>query len=107
MTNLAKHPLLMDCYNVCQAIEACGASPELTNAVSKASDLMRGIEALVDRHRTPPDGCVLQAVDTGDGWCLEVANPATEECVALLAWPESWPETVTAKQVAEFGFEIC
>jgi len=68
------------------------------------------LEADLDRYRqmvSPPEGCVLQAVDTGDGWCLEVANPATEECVALLAWPESWPETITAKQVAEFGFEIC
>ena len=48
MTEPSKHPLLMDCYNLCQAIEACGASPELTNAVVRASDLMHGLEVVVD-----------------------------------------------------------
>lgn len=48
MTDISKHPLLKECYDLCLAIEKCGASPELTDASMKASNLMRGIEALVN-----------------------------------------------------------
>jgi hypothetical protein len=49
MTNISKHPLLKDAYEVCRAIEECGASPALTNAVAKAGDVMHGIDLLVDQ----------------------------------------------------------
>lgn len=83
------------------------SAPVGTNLLTAAQAKAMLEHVLAPLNANPPEGCVLQAVDTGDGWYLEVANPATEECVALLAWPESWPETITAKQVAEFGFEIC
>jgi chromosome segregation ATPase len=47
--NLDKHPILWDCYNVTQAIEACGASVELTAAVVKSGELGEAVEKLVDR----------------------------------------------------------
>jgi hypothetical protein len=43
MWNLSQHPLLQQAYDVCQAIEKCGASPELTDAVTKASDLLHAL----------------------------------------------------------------
>jgi hypothetical protein len=46
-----------------------------------------------DRVSNPPEGCTLLAVDTGDGWELEVGYPENDErggeAVALLAWPAS------------------
>jgi hypothetical protein len=57
---LDKHPILWQAYNVCQAIEECGASDKLTQAVIKASDLRNEIEKLVDRiaelERKPVEG---------------------------------------------------
>ncbi|WP_060538576.1 crAss001_48 related protein [Pseudomonas sp. NBRC 111125] len=47
MTNITRHPLIQQAYDVCQAIEACGASVELTNAVTKASNLMRAIDDFI------------------------------------------------------------
>lgn len=47
MTDIAKHPLLRQCYELMQAIEVCGASTELTNAVSKASELLAAIDGTV------------------------------------------------------------
>lgn len=47
MTQLNKHPLLMQVYDLCRQIETLGASPELTVAVSMAGDLMKPIETLV------------------------------------------------------------
>jgi hypothetical protein len=47
--DIGKHPLLKQCYELCLAIEVCGASPELTDAVTKASALMLEIEKLTDR----------------------------------------------------------
>ncbi len=46
---LDKHPILMQAHNVVQAIEECGASEELTNAVVKAGELMEEINKLVDK----------------------------------------------------------
>ena len=47
MTDISKHPLLKACYEACLAIEKLGCSPEQTDAVSRVSDMMRPIEALV------------------------------------------------------------
>jgi len=46
--DIGKHPLLKQCYELCLAIERCGASPELTDAVTKASALMNDIEKMTD-----------------------------------------------------------
>lgn len=43
LIDISKHPLIKQAYEVCQAIEKCGASVELTYAVTKASALMQGI----------------------------------------------------------------
>jgi hypothetical protein len=45
MVNLSRHPLLRQCYDVMQQIESCGASPELTKAVTMAGELLDGIDA--------------------------------------------------------------
>ncbi|MCI1899290.1 MAG: hypothetical protein LKI85_13090 [Enterobacter sp.] len=50
--DISKHPLIKQAHEVCQAIEKCGASTELTDAVTKASALMQGIAnamALLDK----------------------------------------------------------
>lgn len=47
MVNITRHPLIQQAYDVCQAIEACGASVPLTNAVSKAGDLMRALDVFI------------------------------------------------------------
>lgn len=44
MANLSKHPLLMQAYDVIQAIEECGASTKLTDAVTKAGALLDAID---------------------------------------------------------------
>lgn len=48
MTDINKHPILREISAVVSAIEACGASPQLTQAVVLASDLYRSAEALID-----------------------------------------------------------
>ena len=42
-------PILDQIYDLCQAIEKCGASPELTNAVRLAGELRYPISKLVDQ----------------------------------------------------------
>lgn len=42
--DISKHPLLKMAVDVLGAIEQCGASPELTNAAIKASELANEIE---------------------------------------------------------------
>lgn len=42
-------PILDQIYDVCQAIEKCGASPEITDAVTKAGALRDPISKLVDQ----------------------------------------------------------
>jgi hypothetical protein len=51
MTDISSHPLLQQAYDVCQAIEKCGASKQLTDAVCLASDLMRAIDAHLQAAR--------------------------------------------------------
>lgn len=55
--DISKHPVLRQIYELCLAIEECGASPELTNAVTKCSAVMLEVERLVDKldeAKTPP-----------------------------------------------------
>lgn len=47
MTQINRHPLLNQAYSVCLAIEKCGASPELTDAVTQASDLLRDLDKYI------------------------------------------------------------
>lgn len=49
MVQLNQHPILQQAYDVIQAIEACGASVELTHAVILAGKLLEDISGLVDR----------------------------------------------------------
>ena len=56
------------------------------------------------RKRTP-EGCVLEAADTGDGWSLEV-RASDGPLVAILAWPETWPVNVTRDKLIRSGFEV-
>lgn len=51
MTDISRHPLLKQAYDVCQAIEQCGASVQLTHAVGKASALLGAIDKyLIDER---------------------------------------------------------
>jgi hypothetical protein len=52
MTQIDRHPLLRQAYDVCIAIEECGASVELTNAVTKASALLMALDKFIplDQH---------------------------------------------------------
>lgn len=45
---LDRHPILMQAYEVIQAIEECGASVKLTDAVVKAGDLLDNLKLLID-----------------------------------------------------------
>lgn len=47
MTQIDRHPLIRQAYDVCIAIEECGASVELTNAVTKASALMLDLDKFI------------------------------------------------------------
>lgn len=53
----------------------------------------------------PPEGCLLFACDTGDGWCLTVAT-TDGDVFGYLAWPEWWPKDLTATELRERGFDI-
>jgi hypothetical protein len=49
--NLNDHPILMQGYDVIQAIEECGASVKLTNAVILAGELLDEINKLVGENK--------------------------------------------------------
>lgn len=53
MTDISKHPLLQQAYDVIQSIEACNASVDLTNAVTKASALLVALDKFLS---TPAGG---------------------------------------------------
>jgi hypothetical protein len=55
MAQLNKHPILRECYNVCQAIEACAAGTNQTNASILASNLLSDCEMMVDELRALKD----------------------------------------------------
>lgn len=48
MPDISKHPVLRQISELIRAIEVCGASPELTQAVCLAAALYAPVEALVD-----------------------------------------------------------
>lgn len=50
MTDISKHPLLKACHEACITIEKLGCGLDQTDAVSRVSDMMRPIEALVDER---------------------------------------------------------
>jgi hypothetical protein len=50
MTQIGKYPLVDKAYNVCLAIEECGASEKLTEAVTLASELMRDLESFCENQ---------------------------------------------------------
>lgn len=52
-----------------------------------------------------PEGCKLVATHTGDGWVLTVED-SVGETICFLAWPETWPASVTTEQIESFGFEV-
>lgn len=52
-----------------------------------------------------PEGCVLVAHDTGDGWALGVENQKGDE-ICLLDWPDSWPERINTATLRKYGFKI-
>lgn len=62
-----------------------------------------------DAKRVKPyENCRLVAAHGGDGWSLEAhtqIDGQLEECVAMLAWPEAWPKTMTTEQLEKCGFE--
>lgn len=58
MANLSDHPLIRQSYEVSQAIEACGASTQLTAAVIKSSDLTEAISRLVHEQCLTGPTCV-------------------------------------------------
>ena len=51
-----------------------------------------------------PEGCTLAAIDTGNGYQLEVRDG--KHTIAILDWPASWPEIVTPAYLTVAGFEI-
>jgi CO/xanthine dehydrogenase FAD-binding subunit len=48
MTDISKHPFLRQICDVVAAIEACGASPQITRAATLAHNLLKPAEELVD-----------------------------------------------------------
>jgi hypothetical protein len=54
--SLWKHPLLKECAEVTDAIEACGASLQLTAAVVKSSTLLQNLQIILMRLNGLPKG---------------------------------------------------
>lgn len=62
MTDISRHSLLKQAFGVVQAIEKCGASPQLTDAVGQAMDLLHAIDAYVLPVREEPAVPKVQAI---------------------------------------------
>jgi len=62
MVDISKHPLHKQIYELCQAIEVCGASPELTKAVSLATDLHESVDEIIDNFDNSEIGFTSQNV---------------------------------------------
>lgn len=73
----------------------------MTECVSDAENDARVITA----HPAPAESCKLVAAHTGDGWILEI-HDAADETIGFLAWPQSWPVSVTTEQLEAFGFAV-
>ena len=67
--DVAFHPLISEAYDLCRAIEKCGASTELTNASVLASALMDGIANLAnDDHDLEVALGRIAAIAVKAGW---------------------------------------
>lgn len=66
MTDISRHVLLKQAFEVIQEIEKCGASPQLTSAVTKASDLLRTLDDFipVSSEAKPQDGSTVKGYRT-------------------------------------------
>lgn len=74
-------PILDQIYDLCQAIEKCGASPELTDAVTKASALREPISELVRQALALGIGDGIVSVGYSDGaptHCDRCLKPVAE-----------------------------
>ena len=68
MTDISKHPILQECYELCVAIEECGASEKLTEASMKASNLLESIDSLIANKslKTDADDACPKCGGTGE-----------------------------------------
>ncbi len=66
MTDISRHVLLKQAFEVIQEIEKCGASPQQTSAVTKASDLLRTLDDFipVSSEAKPQDGSTVKGYRT-------------------------------------------
>lgn len=69
---LDKHPILKQGYDVVQAIEECGASIKLTNAVILAGAYNEEVERLVDKKENMKQA-LLKAKETIKAWHGDIA----------------------------------
>lgn len=106
VTNITRHPLLQQAYDVCQAIERCGASVPLTNAVTKASNLLADLDKFIPATPISPGmsfGMAIQALKDGDrvarpGWndkgmwlsLAGVASPWRASIEGIRQMPDNW-----------------
>ena len=84
MSDILKHPLLGQAYRLGLAIEQCGASEELTNASVLSSDLMRGIEVLVDemiKYRLVVDLIIRRNKLMNPEICLDMLDKAAKQAI--------------------------
>ncbi|CAB4180428.1 hypothetical protein UFOVP1040_52 [uncultured Caudovirales phage] len=74
---LNRHQMLRKFYELSQAIEVCGASPELTAAVIKCGDLMREFDSMLDVSGTTPDVIVARSLmaEIGRQAVADPSNP--------------------------------
>ena len=82
MTDISSHPLLQQAYDMCQSIEKCGASVQLTHAVMEASDLMRAIDTHLSAQ---PESAKIDAIQGQTvGFALDPLEQAIELTVRVL-----------------------
>lgn len=105
MTDISKHPLLKQAYDVCHAIEECGASIELTNAVTKASALLMALGKFID----PIAGPFHTLDEDFDHFvaCSGFGNEPSEVLAKIkTAYADNWkphsPLPLAERQVADF-----
>lgn len=82
MTNLSKHPLLRQCWEVMCQIEKCGASVELTKAVTMAGELL----AAIDKHVTStgaPTNLASAVLELNRAWNAKDTEPVIAEHLDL------------------------
>ncbi|WP_422385893.1 hypothetical protein [Acinetobacter higginsii] len=72
-------PILDQIYDVCQAIEKCGASPELTEAVTKAGQLREPITELVNQAVALGIGEGILGVSHSNNSKLKLSEPEVND----------------------------